>query len=251
MMISEVNVTLWVAFTAGTLSFLSPCVLPLFPSYLVYITGFSFNDLQKAKASRLPTLLHSLFFVLGFSLIFILLGAVAGMASGFREVTMTWMGIIERLAGVVILLFGLHMIGLFKLSWLLAEKRVDIANKPTGYLGTVLVGSAFAAGWTPCIGPILGSILTLVASTSTGGATEGMLQLGVYSLGLGIPFVASALLFDRFLLLFQRFKKYLRFFELSSGLLMAVVGIFLIVGEFGQVGMFITKCVSWCSDLIA
>ncbi|MCK4507142.1 MAG: sulfite exporter TauE/SafE family protein, partial [Desulfuromonadales bacterium] len=153
------EITYWIAFTAGILSFASPCVLPLIPSYLTYITGLSFSQLEDAHPDakvRLTVLLHSLCFILGFSFVFVLLGAIAGIASSqvqlFLREGLEW---VEKIGGLLIFLFGVHMTGLFHFGVLLGEKRVHLHKKPSGFAGTFVVGIAFAAGWTPCIGPIL------------------------------------------------------------------------------------------------
>lgn len=235
-MTPDPNITLWIALTAGILSFFSPCVLPLIPSYLMYITGLSFAQLQDAHPSagvRWTVLRHSLCFIAGFSLVFILLGAIAGVASAqfqfhLRE-GLVWL---ERVGGLLIFLFGVHITGLVPFGLLLGEKRINLHRKPSGYLGTVLVGLAFAAGWTPCIGPILASIL-MIAATS-GQAGQGVLLLTVYSLGLGLPFLLSGLLFHQFLQVFNRFRKYIRLIEIFTGLLLMLVGFMLMFNLMGQ-----------------
>jgi cytochrome c-type biogenesis protein len=238
------NLTLWIALSAGVLSFFSPCVLPLIPSYLTYITGLSFKELQDAHTStrvRLTVLLHSLTFIAGFSLVFISLGALAGIASSsfqthLRE-GLIW---VQRVGGILIFLFGIHLSGLFHFGILLGEKRVHLARKPGGFFGTLVVGVAFAAGWTPCIGPILGGILAMVAGTS-GGASRGILLLTVYSVGLGIPFLISGLLFHSFLSFFNRFRKHIRLLEIGTGLLLMVVGVMLFFDLFGRLSGYLYR----------
>jgi len=226
---SGTEITFWIAFTAGILSFFSPCVLPLIPSYLTYITGLSFSQLQAAHPGakiRLVVLLHSLVFILGFSCVFILLGAIAGVASVKFEVYLreglVW---VERVGGLLIFLFGVHLSGLFHFGVLLGEKRVHLHKKPSGFLGTFIVGIAFAAGWTPCIGPILASILMIAATSGQIGKGVGLLT--VYSLGLGVPFIFSGLLFHQFLLAFNRFRKYIRLVEIFTGVMLMLVGVLL------------------------
>ena len=243
-MSANADLTVWIAFTAGVLSFFSPCVLPLIPSYLTYITGLSFQQLQEAHPTarvRLTVLFHSLTFILGFSLVFIGLGALAGLASSsfqahLRE-GLIW---VQRIGGVLIFLFGVHMSGLFHFGVLLGEKRVHIHTKPSGFFGTLLVGIAFAAGWTPCIGPILGGILAMVAGTS-GGAGRGILLLAVYSVGLGIPFLISGLLFHGFLGFFNRFRKHIRIMEIVTGVLLMTVGVMLFFGLFGKLSGYLYR----------
>ena len=239
MLSAGADVNLWIAFTAGILSFFSPCVLPLIPSYLTYITGLSFGQLQEAHPGakvRLIVVAHSLVFILGFSTVFITLGGIVGLASaGFQEhlrASLLW---VERLGGLLILLFGVHLTGLFHFGILLGEKRVHLHSKPSGYLGTFVVGLAFAAGWTPCIGPILASIL-MIAATS-GQAGRGLLLLTIYSLGLGLPFLVSGLLFHQFLAFFQHFRRYIRLTEIVTGILLILVGLLLISGKLAWLTM--------------
>jgi cytochrome c-type biogenesis protein len=212
------DISLWIAFCAGILSFFSPCVLPLIPSYLTYITGLSFNQLQDEHPDhqvRMTVLRHSLLFIAGFSLVFISLGALAGIASGALigslQEGLSWL---QKIGGLLIFLFGLHLSGILQLD-----------DKPHGYFGTIFVGIVFAAGWTPCIGPVLGAIL-MVAATS-GQVGKGTLLLSAYSLGLGIPFLVSGLLFHGFLSFFKRFRVYIRLFEILTGLLLMLVGVML------------------------
>ena len=170
---NEVEVGVFIAFTAGIFSFLSPCVLPLVPSYLTFVTGMSLEDLQEG-VDRRTTFTHSLLFVLGFSSIFILLGASASFLGQFFRAYEVW---ITRIGGVVIVLLGMHLAGLFRMTPLLREKRLHLNDKPAGYLGTLGVGVAFGAGWTPCIGPALGAILTYGMAQDTMWAGVGLLTV--------------------------------------------------------------------------
>lgn len=235
------DISYWIAFTAGVLSFASPCVLPLIPSYLTYITGLSFSQLQAAHPTakiRLTVLLHSLCFILGFSVVFVLLGAIAGIASSkFQIYLREGLGWLEKIGGLLIFLFGVHLTGLIHFGMLLGEKRVHLQKKPSGFIGTFVVGIAFAAGWTPCIGPILASIL-MVAATS-GHAGEGIGLLSVYSLGLGVPFLLSGLLFHHFLIAFNRFRKYIRLIEIVTGVMLMAVGIMLMFNLMGHLTMLL------------
>jgi len=211
------------AFVAGLLSFLSPCVLPLIPSYITYITGLSFGDLDAEHPTHLvrrQTLLHSLAFIAGFTVVFVLLGASATLLGNFMQQHMDF---IRKLGGVLVVLFGIHVTGLVPLKWLLGERRVSLKHKPAGFVGSFLVGLAFAAGWTPCIGPILASILMIAATEEKVG--QGVVLLLLYSIGLGIPFLLSSLALHRFIVLFNRFKKYIRLFEVITGLFLIVVGV--------------------------
>jgi len=234
-MTADADITTWIAFSAGLLSYFSPCVLPLIPSYLTYISGLSFAELKATdvgKKVRLTVVLHSLAFIAGFSAVFITLGALAGFASSsFQAHLREGLGIIEKIGGVLIFLFGIHLSGIFHFGVLLGEKRVHIRNKPTGFIGTFLVGVAFAAGWTPCIGPILGAILAIAASSS-GGVGRGVLLLSCYSAGLGVPFLLSGILFHAFLGFFERFKKYIRVVEIVTGVLLMIAGVLLFFDQF-------------------
>lgn len=223
------NISLVGAFVAGLLSFLSPCVLPLIPSYITYITGMSFAQLDSEHPShrvRRQTVLHSLSFIAGFTVVFVLLGASATFIGGFLQQHMT---AIRKVGGVLIILFGIHVSGIFNVHFLLGEKRLNIRSKPAGFFGSFLVGIAFAAGWTPCIGPILASILMVAATEET--IYRGILLLLAYSLGLGIPFFLAALALHRFLLMFNRFKRYIRMFEIVTGIFLVIVGV-LIFGNY-------------------
>ncbi len=235
------DISYWIAFTAGILSFASPCVLPLIPSYLTYITGLSFSQLEAAHPNaklRLTVLLHSLCFILGFTTVFVLLGAIAGIASSqFQSTLREGLHWLEKIGGLMIFLFGVHITGLFHFGILLGEKRVNLHKKPSGYIGTFVVGIAFAAGWTPCIGPILASIL-MIAATS-GHAGEGVGLLSVYSLGLGVPFLISGLLFHHFLIAFNRFRKYIRLIEIVTGVILMAVGIMLMFNLMGTLTMYL------------
>ncbi len=239
------EITYWLAFTAGILSFASPCVLPLIPSYLTYITGLSFGQLDEAHPNakvRLTVLLHSLCFIAGFSVVFILLGAIAGIASSnIQAYLREGLGWVEKIGGLLILLFGVHMTGLFHFGVLLGDKRVHLQKKPSGFIGTFVVGLAFAAGWTPCIGPILASILVVAASSGQVG--EGVLLLAVYSLGLGVPFLLSGLLFHQFLAAFKRFRKHIRLVEICTGVMLIAVGIMLMFNLLGEITMFLYQWV--------
>ena len=219
----DAAIGLTISFTAGVLSFLSPCVLPLIPSYISFITGLSLDDVQR---SRRIALVHSLLFVTGFTLIFLALGATATVMGRLLLQHRDWVG---RIGGVLVIVFGLYLLGVFNISAFARERRIHISNKPLGYLGTVLVGMAFAAGWTPCIGPILGAVLTYTASSAD--LNRGLLLLLAYSLGLALPFVLAALMIDRFMTLFQRYRGALVWMSRVSGVLLLAVGILMITGS--------------------
>lgn len=220
------SVGILIAFTAGVLSFLSPCVLPLVPSYLSFVTGMSLEDLQEGF-DRKRALVHAGLFVTGFTLVFVLLGASASLVGGLLRYYSDW---IARIGGVVIIVFGLHLTGVFRLTPLMREKRVHLSSKPMGYAGTLLVGVAFGTGWTPCIGPVLGAILTMAASQEQ--LMQGMWLLFVYSMGLAVPFVLSAVALERFLSVFARFRRFLPAIQVASGVLLIVLGLLLVTGSF-------------------
>lgn len=228
------SIGLLVAFTAGLLSFLSPCVLPLVPSYIGFLTGMTAGEVS---SRRHLALLHALLFVLGFSLIFILLGA---SATALGKALMLYREWIMRVGGVLIILFGLVCLNVIKIGFLTQEKRWHLEDKPVGFLGSALVGIAFGAGWTPCIGPILGSVLGLAATE--GDLSRGILLLSVYSAGLAIPFLLAALALDRFFDWFQGFRKYLPWVQRISGILLIIVGILMLTGSF-------TRMASWLQQL--
>lgn len=225
------NISLFTAFLAGILSFLSPCVLPLIPSYISFITGISYEEFMKpgglSRQARRATMIHSLLFVAGFSIIFILLGAsatyVGGLFTAYRSV-------LEKVVGVIIIIFGLHISGIINIKFLLMEKKMHLESKPLGYLGTVLVGFSFGVGWTPCIGPILGSILGFAATIGNLGG--GILLLSFYSLGLGIPFLLSAIAVQSFFDYFKKIRRYIPAITKGSGIFLVLVGILIFSGYF-------------------
>jgi len=223
------EVSVLIAFAAGFLSFISPCVLPLVPSYITYITGVSFQDLtdqETRKKVKWTTLIHSCLFILGFSTVFILMGASASYLGQVLSKYQTW---VIKIGGVLIILLGIHFI-LQIFPFLQIEKRFEMKRKPLGYLGSFLVGIVFAAGWTPCIGPILSTIL-IYASTSQQ-MTTGITLLASYSLGLGIPFLLASLAFNLFLSTFEKVRRYMKVIIFVSGFFLIGVGILLLTGTF-------------------
>jgi len=222
---------LFVAFAAGVLSFLSPCVLPLVPSYLGFVTGMSIEEMS---GRRRVVMLHSSLFVLGFSIVFILVGLSAtalGRALNFNSV---WLA---RTGGVLIILFGIYLLGIVRVPWLEREQRLHLENKPLGYLGSVVVGMAFAAGWTPCIGPVLGGILTLASTQQD--LSRGAILLAVYSAGLAVPFLVTAWAVESFFEWFKSFRRYLPFVQKASGALLIVVGVLLVSGQFTRMAAWL------------
>ena len=215
---------LFIAFGAGLLSFLSPCVLPLVPSYIGFLTGMS---LPEMSGRRRVALAHALLFVLGFSLVFVLLGASATALGRALNHYQLWL---QRIGGVLIIGFGLVCLGVVRVGALSQERRVQVEHRPVGFLGSALVGMAFAAGWTPCIGPVLGAILGLAATTHD--LSRGMLLLASYSAGLAVPFLVAAVALESFLGWFQRFRRFLPWVMRLSGLLLVFVGLLMVTGEF-------------------
>jgi cytochrome c-type biogenesis protein len=233
------NVSILAAFAAGVLSFISPCVLPLIPGYLSFISGVTLDDLQGVSASgaavavaappatRRRVILTSLCFILGFSIVFITLGATA---SALGQFVMERLRILGKIAGAVIIIFGLHTMGVLRIGWLYSEKRVQVARKPAGRIGAILVGIAFAFGWTPCIGPILAGILAIAAAQETIG--QGVQLLAVYSAGLGIPFLITGLAINSFFTAFAKIRRYYHAIELVSGGLLVAIGLLIFTDRF-------------------
>ncbi|MBI2903122.1 MAG: cytochrome c biogenesis protein CcdA [Candidatus Methylomirabilis oxyfera] len=224
------SLTIWVAMGAGLFSFLSPCVLPIFPSYLSFVTGISFGELSGSVANaktRRAIILNSLCFILGFSLVFMSLGASFSLLG---RLLFDYQQILRRAGGILVILFGLYIAGLLRLPFLTRNIRVELKDRPAGYLGAFIVGVTFAAGWTPCVGPILGSILLYAGTAKTAGT--GVLMLGAYSLGLAIPFFLSALALNRFLDFFDRFKRLMPAVSMAGGIFLIFVGTLLLTNYF-------------------
>jgi len=222
----DLTVPVGAAFGAGLLSFLSPCVLPLVPPYLCFITGASLDELSERGSRRsLQTLLAAVMFVLGFSTVFVVLGATA---STLGQALRSHLPLLSQLAGVVIILMGIHFLGLFKFHWLNREARYQHEVKPAGLLGAYAIGLAFAFGWTPCIGPVLATILALAASVES--VRTGAFLLAIYSLGLGVPFLLAAIGIERFVGFMQRFRRHLGTVERIMGVLLILAGIGFLTG---------------------
>jgi cytochrome c-type biogenesis protein len=225
------NVSIAAALVAGMLSFLSPCVLPLVPPYLVYLTGASlerFADAQTKPRARRETIIAALLFVLGFSTVFVALGAGASAVGALLRAYSNALAIV---AGGAIMIMGLHFLGLTPIAWLMREKRLDVA-KPVGLWGAYLMGLAFAFGWTPCIGPILAAILAIAGSEATVAKGAGM--LAVYSLGLGVPFIVAAFAVEPFAAFLARFRAHLGLVEKAMGGLLVLTGIAFLTGVVGE-----------------
>jgi len=222
-MFDQPTIEIPTAIFAGFLSFISPCVLPLIPGYLSFISGVSIEDLssrEKSKEHMFRVVINTFFFVIGFSLVFILLGATA---TWIGEMLQQYMGWFNKVAGTMVFLFGMHVAGVFKIKALNYEIKFNTGSKKMGIIGSVLIGIAFAFGWTPCIGPILGSILTLAAQQDS--VSSGVMLLAFYSAGLGVPFILTALLFNYLIGAFGFIKRHFRAVEIISGGLLMIVGV--------------------------
>jgi cytochrome c-type biogenesis protein len=230
------NVSIPAALIAGLVSFLSPCVLPLVPPYLIYLTGATIEHVaneETTTSSRRAVMISAFLFVLGFSTVFVLLGASASLIGGLIR---AWSAQLAILAGVVIIVMGLHFLGLTRIGLLMREGRLAIP-KPVGLWGAYVMGLAFAFGWTPCIGPILAAILSIAAAEAT--VAKGAGLLAVYSAGLGIPFLIAAFMVERFSSVFARMKRHLATVERAMGVLMIITGIAFLTGAVSNVSIWL------------
>jgi cytochrome c-type biogenesis protein len=237
------NISLLAAFTAGVISFISPCVLPLIPGYLSFISGVSMEEMKagdKKSEALKKVSLNTLLFVLGFSVVFTAMGA---SATFIGEFLLSKLSLFNKIAGAIIILLGLHIMGVFRIPFLNYEKRFHTKSKPLGPVGSFAVGLAFAFGWTPCIGPILGGILLLASNQGTVG--KGVVLLASYSLGLGIPFLVTAVSFNTFLGVFGWVKKHFRTIEIISGLLLVTIGFLIFIGSFGYIAGLLNQWFPW------
>ncbi|MCX5721524.1 MAG: cytochrome c biogenesis protein CcdA [Nitrospirae bacterium] len=236
---SITNISLVAAFSAGLLSFVSPCVLPLVPSYISYITGLSIEQLTDATVRskfKKSIIVNALLFIAGFTVVFVSFGA---SASFIGQALITYQDHIRRIGGVLIIIFGLYLLGVLNISFLKMEHRFQFRSRPVGYVGSFLIGVAFAAGWTPCVGPVLGTIL-LYAST-TDSMMNGVLLLTSYSLGLGLPLFLTALGVDRFLAYFKQARLYLWGVSTVSGVLLIIVGIMIYANTLTMITSFLEQ----------
>jgi cytochrome c-type biogenesis protein len=232
------NVSIPAALIAGLVSFLSPCVLPLVPPYLIYLTGATIEHVaneEAAASSKRAVMMSALLFVLGFSTVFVALGASASLIGGLIR---AWSAQLSILAGIVIIVMGLHFLGLTRIGLLMREGRLPIP-KPVGLWGAYAMGLAFAFGWTPCIGPILAAILSIAAVEAT--VTKGAGLLAVYSAGLGIPFLIAAFMIEQFSELFARMKAHLATVERAMGVLLIVTGIGFLTGAVSNVSVWLLE----------
>jgi len=227
---------LFVALTAGMLSFLSPCVLPIVPAYLAYMGGVSLDDMAEARAARMKAVTTALFFVLGLSTVFLFLGFTASV---FGQFFLQHQVLLGQIAGVVVIVFGLHFLGVFRIPILDRDARLDAGDRGGSALGAYVLGLAFAFGWTPCIGPQLSVILSLAATESS--VERGTLLLGVYALGLGVPFLLAAAFMTQAQGLMMRIKRHMKLIERAMGVLLVGVGIALTTGAFSAFAFWLLE----------
>ncbi len=235
--ISMDSISFGIAFLAGVLSFLSPCVLPLVPGYISFLSGVSLDELREGMRYRKVlgrAGLASVAFVAGFSVVFVSLGASASFIGKLLAAHMT---VLTRAAGIVIVVLGLHLSGVFRIGWLNYEKRLHLKHHSPGLLSAFLVGFAFSFGWTPCIGPILAGILALAAAQKT--LTRGMVLLAAYSLGLGIPFIITGCAVGLFMRFLERYKRFIRWGEIIAGLLLIFIGGLMFFGNLSVLMRFV------------
>ncbi len=231
-----VNLSFGLAFLAGLASFLSPCVFSLVPVYISYLGGRSAGQqvMGDEKTTRFDTLMHGLSFILGFTIVFVSLGVAAGALGAALAPIRYWL---TRAGGIVVVIFGLHMTGLIRIPFLNYDlRRHTPLKKSTGFIPSFLMGVFFSAGWTPCVGPVLGAILTL--AMNGGSLVKGGALLTTYSLGLGIPFLAAALTIDWISKLLKKYSKFLHYVEITMGIVLVIVGIMLFMGTFNQLARF-------------
>ena len=239
------NVSLLAAFGAGFLSFVSPCVLPVVPGYLSFVSGATIDEMGAGTTRRRWAIMADILaFVVGFSIVFVVLGASATALGSFLLSKLSLLG---KIAGVAVILLGLHMIGVFRLGFLYREKRIQAESKRLGVLGSLLIGMAFAFGWSPCIGPILGGILAYASTRET--VTEGMVLLGAYSAGLGIPFIVAGLSIDVFFRWTTKFKRHFRAIEVTSGVLLILVGVLIFTNQLTVISGWMVKQFPWMSEI--
>jgi cytochrome c-type biogenesis protein len=223
------DVSMWGAFLAGLLSFVSPCVLPIVPPYLAWLAGLSFEELRSDSieaTTRRRIVVAALAFVLGFTTVFVALGATASVIG--RTIAQ-YFDILSIIAGAIIIVMGLHFLGVFRIALLFREARVQVARKPAGAVGAYVMGLAFAFGWTPCVGPVLAAILFVAGSEGT--ALRGATLLAVYSLGIGLPFLLAAVFASRFLGWAARFRQHMNKVEMAMGGLLVVTGVLFVTGQ--------------------
>lgn len=233
------DISVYGAFLAGLISFVSPCVLPIVPPYLCFLAGVSFQELSDetgANTNRMRIITNAVFFVLGFATVFIALGATATTVG--RLVT-EYLGVLSVIAGAIIFLMGLHFVGWLRIPILYREARVHVERKPTGFLGAYVVGLAFAFGWTPCVGPVLAAILFKAGAEES--VSQGAILLGSYAAGIGLPFIAAAAFASLFLNFMNRFKRYLGIVEKVMGFMLMITGVLFMTGQMSRIAQFLLE----------
>jgi len=227
-----------ISFAAGILSFLSPCVLPIVPPYLAYMSGISMNQLSLGKHRLLDTFLPALMFVIGLSTVFLIMGLVASSFGNFFLINQL---IMNRISGIVVIIFSIHFLGIFRIKILERDIRFEVRNDIGNAFGAYILGLAFAFGWTPCIGPQLGAILALAASESS--VLSGTSLLIIYAIGLGVPFLISAIFISRSLTFMKKIKDHMVIVERAMGILLLIVGILLLTGGFSKISFFLLELI--------
>ena len=232
------TIPLMVAFLAGLVSFLSPCVFPIVPSYVGFVTGLTLDELRDGNraGARRQAAVHAALFVLGFSLVFVALGASASALGGVLRRSLP---LLQQVGGAMIIIFGLYLLGILKIPALMRERRMQLASRPAGRLGSVVVGVAFGAGWTPCVGPVLASVLLYASFEAT--MLAGILLLGAYAVGLGIPFFLSAVALNWFLAGSTRVRRWLLPLERAAGAILLLIGVLLFSGRFAALTAFLAQ----------
>ncbi|MEK6204971.1 MAG: cytochrome c biogenesis protein CcdA [Amylibacter sp.] len=228
--------SLFVALLAGVISFLSPCVLPIVPPYLAYMGGISMSEMTDDKVSNKPAIFAAVFFALGLSTVFIFLGFAA---SAFGRVFLQYQELMGQIAGGVIVIFGLHFLGVLTIPFLQREARLDAGDRGGSAFGAYILGLAFAFGWTPCIGPILGAILSMAAQEAS--IARGTLLLATYAIGLGLPFIIAAIFINRAIGVLNRFKRHMGVIEKTMGGMLVLVGLMLITGAFSSFSFWLLE----------
>lgn len=226
------------AFIGGLLSFLSPCILPLVPAYLSFISGVSVEELQadvEAGKYKVKVMLASFGFIAGFSFVFVILGA---SATFIGQYFLDRLPVLSKIAGIIVIILGIHMAGFFKIRTLYRDVRFNFAAKPVGFFGAFFMGIAFSVGWTPCVGPILAGILSLAGAQDT--AYEGIYMLASYALGIGVPFLLAGFGIEYFFLFFTKIKKYFKVVEIISGSLLIAIGLLIVTGYYNKITSFLT-----------
>ena len=239
------DITVWGAFLAGIISFLSPCILPIIPPYICFLAGMSLDqvtDVEKTSGTGRKILISALAFVFGFGTVFILLGA---SASYLGQALVDYFDVLKYFAGAVIILMGLHFLGIFRISMLYRSAKIEVQKKPAGIFGAYLVGLAFAFGWTPCVGPVLASILFVAGAEDS--AAQGALLLGAYAAGIGIPFLLAATFAGPFVKFMQKFSRHMAMVEKVMGALLVITGVLIMTGYMQELGFFLQRVLPWYS----